>query len=163
MEKLYFSGANESKINFAGDYCTKYEQCAMVQIFCDEFEQIGKDNGMEFHYELHLCTNSFVRLCCHIRPYGENCNFKSKQAMLQKLKGKEHLIEKRAQLADKFKKAFADTDVEFIARRFNYLGLLKRDIAVSDFNVALAQAEQFIKYTFNTSLAIIKSVFCGSI
>lgn len=154
MEKLVFDGARGNKIVFAGD-CAYANERAHLTTFCsDELAELGKQCGLEFHYEMHLGNQgNFVRLCCHIEPYNSFKNLNSKDEYIAALRqaGKDRQRRLRELLEQEFV-----GDSEFAASRYNYLGLLKRDICSDDYAKAVNECERFIEDTYQKAVDAIK-------
>lgn len=160
MNTIIFNGTKGFSLTYAGDYNSRCE-CTHITCFKnDELERIGEQYGLEFHYELHFSEKEkFIRFCCHIREYHKHKNYKRKEDMRQKLaaEDKEHLIAIRRALANAFKNDFADVDCIYIAKKFNYLGLIRRNINADDYSGAIAESESFIVDTFERALKTIVS------
>ncbi len=151
-----FSG-NYNKIVLTKEYFTRNERGHITQFFNDELERLGEKCNLEFHYEYHHNDEGrFIRLCCHIRPYGEHKNYKSKADYTER--NSAEVVQLRHDLAVEFKHAFANK-YHFIAVRYNYLGLIRKDIETSVDSEILQECEQFISDTLPTVLSIIVKIY----
>ncbi len=162
---INFNGTKGFYLTSAGPYQSKYENTHLTHFKNEMLELIGEQNVLELHYELHFCEKEkYIRLCCHIRKYHDHKDYDKEEDMRKQLaaEGKERVIVIRKNLADAFEREFADFDCDFIAKKFNYLGLIKRNISSTDYNDAIAESEKFIADTYDRALKTIVSVITGN-
>ena len=152
MENYTFTGKTGYFITWADKSETPIEESKLThltQFSSVQFEKY-KELGLDFHYELHFSDKKkFVRLDCHVYPYKSYHGYKRKDEMKEALKkeNKLHLFYLRETLKEKFAEEFARNDVEFVAKKYNYLGLIKKSVVATDYAAAIAAAEKFIADT----------------
>lgn len=173
MEGLHFDIKADGErfvIVWAGTYRSSRESCHMTQISCRKLEALTERSGLEFHYELHLGSKEkFIRLCCHIREYDRYKNCRTEAVLKKRLeedgKDVERILGMREKLAEIFEKGFRKENAEFIARnrrsckyKYNYLGLIRREIGAEDYDGALEEGAAFIRDTYPKAAELIGSV-----
>lgn len=164
MNNLIFSGENDVFIKWAKIVSTPYEdskETHLTQFSSIELEKY-KEIGLDFHYELHMSSSKpFIRFDCHIYKYSNHKNYKTEENMLESLsnENKLHIYYIRQRLKEIFKKEFYNRCSEsFIADKYNYLGLIKRNINTLNYNEAIIESEKFIKDTYDKVIKLIKDV-----